>query len=223
MFAHEKATQLQSAQFPMESTPPHVTCHKPQILPEARISNDSPSTSEEEGLFLQLADDQQKLLLSENSDTDQSQSNEIEENEETLKVIKKNSSRAQLKNQPTFLQCQFCKKYVTTKIKMSKLKNEITIEQKHKFKLQKRTLTIMCFFPIFWHIVPCIFAALKHIENTAIAYHQCPSCSSWIGVSTLRSPSLYCTVAGTKEEQFEELRQKFFGEMARTQKNLINL
>ena len=145
---------------------------------------------------------------------DQTQFTETTGLEERTTIVNKNIVNTRLRNRPTELQCQFCRKHVTTKLEMSTLDDEMTADQKENFQRTKRCMKIMCIFPIFWHVVPCLYAAIKHAESSAMAYHQCPNCNNWIGISAkIRYPGQYSTVSGSKEDQVLELRKKYFAQM----------
>ena len=145
---------------------------------------------------------------------DQTQYTETTGFEERTTIVNKNIVNSRLRNRPTELQCQFCRKHVTTKLEMSKFKDEMTADLRKSFQRTKRWMKITCIFPLFWNMVFCLYAAIKHTENSAIAYHQCPNCNNWIGISgKVNHPGQYSTVSGSKEDQVSELRKKFFAQM----------
>ena len=124
-----------------------------------------------------------------------------------INVVNETTQSNPLTAKPKELQCQFCEQHVTTKVELSKRKDEMTETEKQNHKSQKRYLMFYMFFPPIWPLLPCLFAAVYAGENSSVAYHQCPNCNNMIGASCMQF-SLYCTMPGPKEEQIAELRQE---------------
>lgn len=200
--SYESSVQDQVTETGM---PPSYSTSQQQAWPQSNVNHPLEMTSEPEktpALFTK-----QDMDLPHQNPLPQSQyvmMNESTEAHEIMKIVNKMAVNIILKKRPADLQCQFCKEQVTTIVELSKLKHQLTAEQNREMKFQNR---LFLFIPLLWPWIPFYLIFMKAYLNSSVPFHQCPNCSMWIGMS-FGGRAQYCTIPGTKEEQFAELRRK---------------